>query len=500
MQGTFGCYQEVVADWSVRSMTPLGSEAAWTDNAWQDSRVDLRDQLSSIVGAEHVLTDPGVTAAFVTDWTDRFHGDAYAVVRPANTSEVSAVMAACSAAYRPVHPQGGNTGLVGGSVPPPANTESSDQSPVVLSMTRIRWVGDVDSHTGQLSAGAGTSLAEVQAAATANGWHYGVDIAARDSATIGGTVATNAGGIRVCAFGMTRQQVVGIEAVLADGTVLSHMGGLPKDNTGYDLTGLLTGSEGTLAVITAVRLRLHRPPGRSTLAMIGVSDIATAQTLVQGAVPANGRLLAAEVMDNLGVQIVCEFADLSWPLARRDWPHLLLLEVEGHDIDLGIDLNTDAEADAIIATDAADYARMWRYREHQSEAAALMAERIGGVVHKLDVSVPLPLLPEFVARLRPILDAIPSVEQYYLFGHIADGNLHLEIAEPTATDDTATAAALQLVAELGGSISAEHGIGRAKAPYLLLSRSAEEIAAMRGIKSALDPHSLMAPGVIFPRQ
>ncbi len=452
--------------------------------------MDLLAELAQIVGAEHVLSDPQTTASHITDWTSRFTGGAFAVVRPADTTEVAAVVAACARANRPIHPQGGNTGLVGGSVP--VNVEELGREPVIVSLTRLNWIGDVDTHAGQVTVGAGATLASVQQAARAAGWYYGVNIAARDSATIGGNVATNAGGVRVCAFGMTRAQVLGIEAVLPTGAVVSHLAGLPKDNTGYDLAGLLTGSEGTLGVITAVTLRLHQPPGDSTLVLLGVEDVPTAQQLVRDAVPPGGRLLAAEVMDRFGVEIVCEFADLPWPLKGDYWPLLLLIEVEGDEV------NIPDDSDAILATDATDYARMWRYREHQSEAAAVMAARIGGVVHKLDISIPLPLLADFVNDLRPLLDALPTAEQYYLFGHIADGNLHLEIAERTADDDAATATVLELVASLGGSISAEHGIGQAKAKYLSLSRSPEEIATMRAIKSALDPAGLMAPGVIFP--
>jgi len=517
--------------------------------------VNLLTLLSDIVGREHVLTDESMTSAFTTDWTGRFSGSAYAVVRPANTAQVSAVLAACLHVGRPVHPQGGNTGLVGGSVPvgfagasevgeadrtadhAAADGDAdgdagvdSDRAPVVLSTTRLSWIGEVSG--GQMRVGAGTTLADVQHAATAAGLHYGVDIAARDSATIGGTIATNAGGVRVCAFGMTRAQLVGIEAVLADGTVVSHLAGLPKDNTGYDLVGLFTGSEGTLGVVTAATLRLHSAPGRSTLALVGVADLAQAQSLVASCVPVGSRLLAAEVMDEVGTDIVCEFAGLPWPLAAR-WPKLLLLEVEGDEIALpdvllangrspevgsaaevgsapevgsaaGVESApevgsaAEVELDAILATDAADYARIWRYREHQSEAAQVMAARIGGFVHKLDVSVPLPALPAFAADLEPLLDAIPSVDEYYTFGHIADGNLHIEIAEPTASDDSATLAVLELVARHGGSISAEHGIGQAKSAYLSLTRSPQEIAVMRAIKSALDPAGQMAPGVLFP--
>jgi FAD/FMN-containing dehydrogenase len=488
--------------------------------------VDLLTLLADIVGEEHVLTDEAVTSAFTTDWTGRFSGSAYAVVRPADTAQVSAVLAACLDVGRPVHPQGGNTGLVGGSVPveftggaaassiarrPPSTDARTDEGadsttgagvhhrPVVLSMTRLSWIGDVSG--AQLQVGAGATLAGVQQAAAACGLYYGIDIAARASATIGGTIATNAGGVRVCAFGMTRAQVVGIEAVLAEGTVVSHLAGLPKDNTGYDLVGLFTGSEGTLGVITAATLRLHPAPGRSTLALVGVHDVAQAQALVSSCVPAGSRLLAAEVMDQVGTDIVCQFAGLPWPLASR-WPKLLLLEVESDKIELPDSLPADelwaeTELDAIVATDAADYARIWRYREHQSEAAQVMAARIDGFVHKLDVSVPLPALPAFAADLVPLLDAIDSVDEYYTFGHIADGNLHIEIAEPTASDDAATLAVLDLVARNGGSISAEHGIGQAKSAYLQMTRSPQEIALMRSIKSALDPAGQMAPGVLF---
>ncbi|NQU37687.1 MAG: FAD-binding oxidoreductase [Actinobacteria bacterium] len=440
-----------------------------------------------------------MTSAFTTDWTGRFSGPAYAVVRPADTAEVRAVMTACSQVGRPVHPQGGNTGLVGGSVPvgfadrteTSSSADTEDRAPVVLLTTRLNWIGDVTG--GQLTAGAGATLADVQQAAAAAGLYYGVDIAARDSATIGGTVATNAGGIRVCAFGMTRSQVVGIEAVLADGTVVSHLAGLPKDNTGYDLVGLFTGSEGTLGVVTAVTLRLHSPVGSSTLALVGAKDVAAAQELVATCVPPGSRLLAAEVMNDVGTDIVCEFAGLAWPLANR-WPVLLLLEVEGDEI-----LLPDADdLDAILATDATDYARMWRYREHQSEAAQVMAARIDGYVHKLDVSVPLPAQPEFVAELAPLLASIESVKGHYFFGHIADGNLHVELAEPGAHDDAATLAVLELVARHGGSISAEHGVGQAKSAYLHLTRTPAEIAVMRAIKTALDPMNQMAPGVLFP--
>lgn len=435
--------------------------------------------------------------SYVNDWTGRFKGQADAVVLPGDVAEVCAVMQLCSRRGIRVHPQGGNTGLVGGSVPmrqalQPGDAQTRDGVgvTVVLSMTRLNGIGVVDARAGVVTAQAGATLASVQRHAAEAGWYYGVDIAARDSATIGGTVATNAGGIRVCAFGMTRAQVMGLQAVLPDGTLVDHLGGLPKDNTGYDWPGLFTGSEGTLGVITAATLRLHRPVGESTLVLLGLDSYAAAGPILDAIARAGQMLLAAEVMERRGLDIVCRFADLPYPLAQS-WPLFLLLEVSGDEIEIPTD------SDAIIAGDRADYARIWRYREHQSEAASVMAADIGGVIHKLDVSLPLERIGEFIDRMHPILSGLPAVVDHYVFGHIADGNLHVEIAEHTAGDDTATIAVLELVAELGGSISAEHGIGHAKAKYLGYSRSPAEIALMRSIKSAVDPVGLMAPGVIF---
>ncbi|MFZ2383806.1 MAG: FAD-binding oxidoreductase [Candidatus Nanopelagicales bacterium] len=444
-------------------------------------------QLAAIVGDSHVVTDSDLMVGHTTDWTGRFCGPAVAVVRPGTVEEVAAVLRACHAAGQPVFPHGGVTGLVG-AVP-----SSAGPAPVVLVTTRLKRLREVDQALGQVQVGAGATLAAVQAHARAAGWEYGVDIAARDSATIGGTIATNAGGIRVCAFGMTRAQVVGLEAVLADGTVLSHLTGLPKDNTGYDLAGLFVGSEGTLGVITAATLRLHRPVGPTTLALVAVADYRQAQALVAGAVPVGSRLLAAEVMDRAGTEVVCAVAGLPMPMPEVPWRHLLLIEVSGEQIALPDD------AEALLAADCADAARIWTYRERQSEAAALLVDSDDPtrVIQKLDISVPAAAMQRFSDELAQLLAAQPVVTAHSVFGHIADGNLHVEIAGPTVEDDSVTTLVLRLVAAHGGSISAEHGIGQAKAAFLELSRSPAEIATMRAIKAALDPDGLMAPGVIF---
>ena len=446
----------------------------------------LAHALASIVGAEHVLTDAALMEQYVVDWSRRWHGSALLVVRPGSTDEVAAVLRACAQAGVGVVPQGGNTGLVGGAVP-----AAGPASCVVLSTRRLNHLGDVDPLSGQVTVGAGATLGDVQRHAAAAGWHYGVDLAARDSATIGGTVATNAGGIHVVAFGMTRLQVVGIEAVLADGTVLSHLAGMLKDNTGYDLGSLLCGSEGTLGVITAVRLRLHRPVGRTTVALIGASTYDEAIGLMSTVPDASARLIAAEVVDEQGMDLAARLNGTAWPLARRH-PLVVLLEIADGGDASGLTGLAD-DADVVVGLDASEQARLWRYRESQGEAFSAL-----GVTHKLDVSVPLPSLAACADELRAVVGNYPTIEEFGVFGHLADGNIHVEMHGPDADDEAIDLAILECVARYGGSVSAEHGVGRAKAHQLHLCRSAEEIAAMRAIKAAWDPQGLMNPGVLFP--
>jgi FAD/FMN-containing dehydrogenase len=463
----------------------LGISARITPVTDTDVREDpLSAAMAAVVGSAHVIDDPDLMDQYAVDWSRRFRGPARLVVRPGSTAEVAGVLRICRDRGVPVLPQGGNTGLVGGSVPAP-----DGPPPVIVSTRRLDAVGPVDHLSGQVTAQAGATLGDVRRHAAAAGWAYGVDLAARDSATIGGTVATNAGGIHVIAYGMTRAQVVGIEAVLPDGSVVSHLSGLLKDNTGYDLGALLCGSEGTLAVITAVRLRLHRPPGRTTVALIGCASYADALDLMVRAVAPGTRLLAAEVIDEPGLDLACTTAGVAWPLERRHPVTVLLEVVDGGDASglVGIE-----DLDVIVGLDAAEQARIWSFRERQGEVFSSL-----GITHKLDVSVPLPSLAACADELRRVVAAFPSVDVFGVFGHLADGNIHLEIHGPTADDVDVDLAVLQCVARYGGSVSAEHGVGRAKAAELHLCRSEAEIAAMRAIKSALDPAGLMNPGVIF---
>lgn len=411
-------------------------------------------ELADLVGREHVLTDDALRQGYETDWTGRFTGECEAVVRPADAEQVAAVLRWAADNGRAVHIQGGNTGLVGGSVP-----LAPDRPVIVLVTTRLRQPAEVVGHSALV--GAGLTLAEVQQLAAAHGLVYGVDLAARDSATIGGTVATNAGGIRVCKYGMTRSLVQGIEAVLADGTVLRRMNGLAKDNTGFDLAGLLTGSEGTLAVITAVRLRLHDPAAESVVAVLGVDSLA--QALEHADAQGDG-LQAAEVVDRRA------WAGAGGPdVGEHPWVLLLESDIE----------TAELPDEALVATEGPDRARLWHFRESQSEVAQQM-----GVKQKVDVALPLERLDEFT-------QAVFAAHPCTIFGHVADGSLHVELFEAGEED------VLDRVVALGGAVSAEHGIGRAKTAAVVRDRGPETMAAMKAIKDAWDPGGLLNPGVVF---
>ena len=449
----------------------------------------LLDALRGILGDADVLTG-ALTDGFAVDYTGRFGGPALAVVRPRTVQAVAEVVRACIAAQVPLLPQGGNTGLVGGSVP--AADGADREAPVIVSTRGLNALGPVDVLAGQVTVGAGVTLGELQQHVRASGWEYGVDLAARDSATVGGTIATNAGGVHVIAHGMTRAQVVGVEAVLPDGSVVSHLSGLVKDNTGYDLAGLLVGSEGTLGIVTAARLRLVRPSAPTTLVMVGADGWEHALALMATARTGRAALLAAEVADAASIELVCELTGTPWPLARRHRLVVFLDIADGADAS-GVTVPDDA--DAVVANDTPSRARLWAYRERLTEAYAALAARHGKPVHKLDVAVPLATLP---ACAEAITAAVTdSGDVVGLFGHLGDGNLHVQVIGPDADEERVDSLVLGIVAAHGGSISAEHGIGRAKTHALGLSRSAAEIDAMRAIKSALDPDGLLNPGVLF---
>lgn len=438
-------------------------------------------ELRGIVGDRHVLTDPDLTAGHAVDWTGRWRGSTPAVVRPGSTDEVAAVVAACRRSRTPMVPQGGNTGLVGGGVPL--------HGEVVLSLARLDRIEDVDADGGQLTAGAGATIAAVQAAADEAGWAYGVDLAARGSATVGGTVATNAGGLHVLRHGDTRAQLVGVEAVLGTGEVISHLGGLLKDNTGYHLPSLLCGSEGTLGVVTRARLRLVPRHEQRVVAIVGLASMAEAVAL--------GGRLRRQAPDVDAIEFLTaacrELVGLPPPLGPgADHAVYVLVECAGHaDPTDGLAaVIGDLPVAVAGPADPGRRADLWRYRESITEAV----NGIGPPV-KLDVTLPAAELARFV---EDVPAALPAGARAWLFGHVADGNVHVNVTGVDPTEESVDDAVLRLVAERGGSISAEHGIGAAKLPWLRLVRSEEELAAMRALKAALDPDGILNPHALLP--
>ena len=453
----------------------------------------LEAALRTAVGNEHVLLDRDLRASHETDWTGRFTGMSRAVVRPATTAEVARVLSVCCDARVPVIVQGGNTGLVGGSVPapgPPGN------APVVLLTTRLTELGPVSPASRQVTAGAGVTLAALTAHARGAGLDFGVDLAARDSATVGGMVATNAGGIRVIRHGSMREQVAGIEAVLVDGRVISRLEGLAKDSTGYDIGHLLAGSEGTLAVVTRLRLRLVTAEPERAVALIAMRDTAEAIDLLAALRAELAGISAAELCFAPGLALTARHLGVGIPLEGSGSAYLLV-EVAGETDPLD-DLLGALEAreqvlDATVASSAADRARLWALREGHTEAISS-----AGVPVKLDVSVPMDRLAELVERLPDAVAAVEPAAQLIIFGHLAEANLHVNVIGPAGDGEVVTGNVLTLVASLGGSISSEHGVGRAKAAWLDLSRSRAEIEVMRSIKAAFDPFGLLNPGVLIP--
>jgi FAD/FMN-containing dehydrogenase len=449
----------------------------------------LEAALRAAVGASHLIADRSVVASYETDWTGRFRGTARCVVRPGSTDEVVAVVTACASAGVALCIQAGNTGLVGGAVPA--------DGAVLLSLTRLATIEPVDVVAGQVTVGAGCTLAALQRVVRTEGLDVGVDFAARDSCTVGGMVATNAGGERVLRWGTMRAQVVGIEAVLPDGSVVSRLTGLPKDNTGYDVAALLAGSEGTLGVITRLRLRLVPLLAGRAVALCAVAGTAEAVELVRSlrSLPS---LEAAELFYADGLSLVRGHSGLPAPFTE-EYPAYLLVECAQHSDptdDLLAALDDSAHGlvlDATVASDTPGRQALWSYRESHTESI-----NATGVPVKLDVAVPLAGLPEFAAALPGVVAAVVPEARTILFGHVNEGNLHVNILGALEYDEQVSDAVLRLVASYGGSISAEHGVGRAKVGWLQLSRSAAEIALMRAVKRAVDPAGLLNPGVLFP--
>jgi FAD/FMN-containing dehydrogenase len=433
--------------------------------------------LRDAVGAKSAVTDPAVLAAHEVDWTGRFRGRALALVRPGSADEVGQVLRACAAAGVGVVPQGGNTGLVAGAVPHDA---------VVLSTARLDALGRPDPGATELTAGAGATLERVQRAAMDAGRAFGVDLAARGSATVGGMIATDAGGIHRLRYGSMRRQVLGLEAVLADGSVVR---GLP----GHDLVELVAGSEGTLAVITEARLGLVPSWSHRATALISVDDIAGAVAAAAHATATPPELEAVELVDAASLALAAARGGQAVPFAGPG--PALLVELAGDqpmlDALTAILSTMPGLRNAVLADDGPGRRRLWALREGITEAIASV-----GVPHKLDVGLPMAKLAGFVETLGPTVEGVHAGAGVFVFGHLALGNLHVNVVGPAPDDERVDDAVLRLVADLGGEVAAEHGIGRAKARWLSVARSPDALAMHARAKGMLDPGGLLNPGVL----
>ncbi len=443
--------------------------------------------LADIVGKQHVLTDPEIVQSYTTDWSGRFRGVSPAVVRPRNTEEVAAVIRLCRAEGVALTLQGGNTGLVGGGVPLAGE--------VVLSLRRLDQIEPVDDQSGQITVGAGVAVSAVQMVALAAGWSYGVDLASRESATIGGTIATNAGGLHVLRYGSTREQLLGTEAVLGTGAIVSHLGGLIKDNTGYALHHLLCGSEGTLGVVTAARLRLVPRAPSAVVALVAFDAVAPAVRAAAAIRRALPSLSAAELFFATGLDLVRRVAGLPAPFAE---PHAAYLLLEAAALTDPTDELAGAVGEVPGAVDVAVAATivrskaLWAYRE-----ALPPSVNVVGPPHKLDVTLPADALADFVDSAPRLVATVAPEAQTWLWGHAADGNIHVNVTGVSPDDDQVDEAVFNEVSRLGGSISAEHGIGTAKRRWLRLNRSPAEVDAFRAVKTALDPDGILNPQVLL---
>ena len=474
----------------------------------------LLDDLRAIVGEAHVLTGDGdALVAWERDWRKRYRGRALCVVLPGTADEVAAVVRRCAREDGvSIVPQGGNTGLVGGGVPDESRTQ------VVLSTKRLRAIRRVDADNQTITVEAGLALQQVQAAATEAGLLFPLSLAAEGTCTIGGNLATNAGGTQVLRFGNARELCLGLEVVTAQGELWSSLHGLRKDNTGYDLRDLFVGSEGTLGIITAATLRLFPRPRAGVTAWATCRTLADAVALMRRLRAAfDAELVGFEAMNAASLALVeRHFEALRVPLPLADaagaplWSVLVDL-ASPHDEAALRERAEGALMAAIEAAEAVDIAvpgsesqsrALWRLRE-----AIPLAQGVEGLNIKHDVGVPLSALADFVAAADDEVEAVVPGARHITFGHLGDGNLHYNLQAPAGGDAEAflvrheqavNACVHDVAGRFGGTFSAEHGIGRLKRAELALRKPAPALAMMKAIKTALDPRGLLNPGVLLP--
>ncbi len=466
----------------------------------------LLPALRAIVGPAGLLTEPADTAPYATDWRALYHGRTPAVVRPASTEELAGVVRACAEAGVAMVPQGGNTSMCGGAVP------AEDGSQIVISLARMNRVRAIDPIDLTITVEAGVTLKAAQDAAAEAGCLLPLSIASEGTAQIGGILATNAGGNNTVRYGNARDLVLGVEAVLPDGEVLHALRRLRKDNTGYCLRQLLVGSEGTLGIISAAVLKLAPRAAETEVAMAALASPEAALALftrLHRMDPA--ALVAFEYMAATGLDFVLRhIPGTSLPFAHPA-PHYALIELATPRRNAGLRLALEEAltdvlekgeiADAVIAESEAQRSALWRLREEHAEGLRREAPAI-----RNDVSVPVSRVPELIRRATAACLALMPDVRVVAFGHLGDGNIHFNLAAPVGADAEAFLAhnhemmdaVGEVVRDLDGSFSAEHGVGRLK-PYMMPTwRGGAELATMQRIKQALDPRGLMNPGKVLP--
>jgi FAD/FMN-containing dehydrogenase len=462
----------------------------------------LLEQLQNTVGSTHVLLD-GDLSAYELDWRKRSRGKALAVVRPADTMQVAAVVKACVASGVSIVTQGGNTGLVGGSIPDPSGQQ------VVLSLQRLNTVRHIDAANLTMTVDAGCILQTLQDCAEKAGFLFPLSLAAEGSCTIGGNLATNAGGTQVVRYGNARDLCLGLEVVTAQGDIWHGLSGLRKDNTGYDLRDLFVGSEGTLGVITAATLKLYPQPAARLTAWAAVPSMQHAVTLLGLAHKHLGAgLTGFEVMGQFALGLVAKHYPQQRVPLWQDAPYCVLLENSDHESEsharvqferlLEAAFDDGCIRDAVVAESLSQANQLWHIRE-----SIPLAQAEEGLNIKHDISIAVSRIPEFVAATDALLEAaIPGV-RLVNFGHLGDGNLHYNVQAPVEGDsksflrdqeDHVNTIVYDSVARFDGSISAEHGVGSLKLDKLELHKSPVALSMMRAIKQALDPHNVMNPG------
>ena len=467
----------------------------------------LIDQLRAVVGAANVLTD-GDLSAWEQDWRKRSRGKALAVVRPANTREVAEVVRACVAAGTPIVPQGGNTGLALGSTPDASGAE------LVLSLQRMNAVRGIDAANLTATVEAGCVLQALQESAEKAGFLFPLSLAAEGSCTIGGNLATNAGGTQVLRYGNARDLCLGLEVVTPEGEIWDGTSGLRKDNTGYDLRDLLIGSEGTLGIITAATVKLYPLPAARLTAWAAVPSLEQAVTLLELAHRQLGAgLTGFEVMGRFALGLVARhFPALRVPFIEQDdVPYCVLLENSDSESEdhararfealLESALEAGCVSDAVVAENLTQAHQLWHVRE-----SIPLAQAEEGLNIKHDISIAVSRIPAFVAETDALLAReVPGV-RLVNFGHLGDGNLHYNVQAPAGGDskaflrqheDRINALVYEAVAKFGGSFSAEHGVGALKVDTLEKHKSPVALAMMRAIKRGLDPHNIMNPGRVI---